>query len=297
MLVTEKVKQISIVYDAEYTHSVREYYLYCIGLFKEQLRHCDWWANVIFGDFDYDFKNGLPTKRVVFQFEHTLVKPGGRDSGGFPVGKIALNDKDFYLVRLVNYDQIERSDLVVEYSIPNQFNVGNTNFFPRYNQRHLHISACLYHLDFGRHRPLDVVTNFYDVNQPRRHRLLKAASQIKNYTGLYGERLADLYSAARIVVNAHQTDHHDTLEELRVLPALRRGAIVISEHSALTTLIPYHNHIIWAKYDEIPDVITEVTRNYETYHRRIFNDSLLAIFQQLEKVNSMEVSRSVSWLR
>jgi hypothetical protein len=296
MLVTEKIKQFNIVYDNKYTHSMREYYLYCIDLFKDKLRHCDRQANIIFGDFDYDFKNELPTKRVVFQFEHTLVKPGGRDSGGFPVGKIPLNNKDFYLVRLVNYDQIERSDLVVEYSIPNQFNVGNTDFFPYYNQRHLHISACLYHLDFGRDRPLDVVTNFYDVNQPRRYRLLQAASQIKNYTGVYGDRLAELYSSAKIVVNVHQTDHHDTLEELRVLPALRRGAIVISEHSALSTLIPYHNHIIWAKYEEIPDMIAEVTKNYEAYHGRVFNDSLLAVFRQLHKSNSIEIDRSVSCL-
>jgi len=298
MLVTEKVKQINIVYDNEYTHSVREYYLYCVSLFKEALQTHDIHANIIFGDFDYEFNNGFPTRRVVFQFEHTLVKPGGRDSAGFQHGKVPIDDKDFYLVRLVNYDLIEKSDLVVEYSIPNQFNIGQTNLYPSYNHRHLHVSACLYDIDFGRNRMLDVSTNFYDTNQPRRYKLLKLLRKVGagNHTGIYGERLSNLYSSTKVLVNAHQTDHHDTLEELRVLPALRRGAIVVAEHAALERLIPYKDHIIWANYDEIPDVVEEVLDNYDRYRERIFNDLLRRIFKNLEKVNVMEVHRSLTCL-
>lgn len=294
MLVINTVNGSNVVYDTEFTHSVREYYLYCVGLFMSVLlERQEPPVNLIFGDFDYEFHNSLDTIRVFFQYEHTLVKPGGRDSGGYSTGNCKINDKDYYLVRLVNSDRIERSGLVIEYSIPNRFNVGSSGLYRYYNNACLSIAACLYAIDFSQNRPKRVITNFYDPRQPRRHELLKQIGSV-NFTGVYGEDLAKLYSSTKVLVNIHQTDHHDTLEELRVLPALRRGAIVIAEHSALEKLVPYYEHIIWADYNDIPHVLGNVLDNYDDYHKEIFNDSLRGIFKRLENRNLAEVERGLS---
>lgn len=297
MKVTEKINNCNIAYDTEYTHSIREYYLYCISLFKEHLQYRLDLLNIIFGDLEHEFENDFPTKRVAFQYEHTLVKPGGRDSDGFKRGKIPIKDSDdFYLVRLANKENLERSDLIIEYSMSNFSNVVMTDYYPHYNGCTIHISACLYDVDFGANsRHLDVTTNFYDVNQPRRYTLLEKLKTVgaQNYTGQYGRDLATLYRMSSILVNVHQTDHHDTLEELRVLPALRRGAIVVAEESALQSLIPFKDHIVWAQYNEIPIVVNWVRTNYKEYRDRIFNDALLSIFRRIEESNRTQIERGL----
>jgi hypothetical protein len=283
MLTIEKVKEASLVYESQYGHSIKEYYLYCVQLFKSQLSGE---FNVVFGDIDYTPNNGLPTKRVAFQYEHTLVKKGGRDSEGFPAGVVPSPAGENYLVRLCNYDSLSRSDIIVDYSLPNIRNVTSTNFYPHYNDKVVYVSPCLYEIDFGNNRQLPVFTNFYDPNQPRRRKLLETLGpQAQNYTHTYAQDLARMYNRSQIVVNIHQTDHHDTLEELRVLPALRCGAIVISERSALQELIPYKDHIVWADYNDIPRVVSEVLADYDNLHRQIFDNKLSRLLRDMENKN------------
>lgn len=297
MLVTEKINNVTIAYDPHYTHSVREYYLYCIHLFRKIMQYKDPEINIIFGEADYDFKNDLPIKRVILQYEHTLVKPGGRDSDGFPTGQISMNHNGFYLVRLANYPLIERSDVVIEYSIPNERNIFYSTAYPAYNNRRIYVAPCLYEVDFRTNRSRDVSTNFFDTNQPRRRQLLDALQKVgvRNYHA-YDCHLTELYSSTKVLVNAHQTDHHDTLEELRVLPALRRGAIIVSEHSALEECVPYKNHVIWANYNDIPAVVEDVLKNYNDYRDSLFNDKLRDLFHKLENTNVSEVLRATQCL-
>ena len=58
------------------------------------------------------------------------------------------------------------------------------------------------------------------------------------------DKLQTLYKNTKILINIHQTDHHHTFEELRVLPALQCGVLVICEHSPLSNLIPGNDYII-----------------------------------------------------
>ena len=73
------------------------------------------------------------------------------------------------------------------------------------------------------------------------------------------------------MINIHQTDSHHTFEELRVLPALQCGVIVISESSPLIELIPYSDYVIWCPYDQIIDKANEVLNNYESFRSEIFD--------------------------
>ncbi len=66
-------------------------------------------------------------------------------------------------------------------------------------------------------------------------------------------------------MNIHQIDHHITLEELRVLPALLTGILVVSENVPYKEEVPYNNHIVWFDYDNMKEVIEDVISNYDFY--------------------------------
>jgi hypothetical protein len=72
----------------------------------------------------------------------------------------------------------------------------------------------------------------------------------------------------KILVNIHQTDSYCTLEELRVLPALMTGILVISEDSPYKEHIPFSNHIIWSSYDNMVDTINNVLTNYDFFRQK-----------------------------
>ena len=83
-----------------------------------------------------------------------------------------------------------------------------------------------------------------------------------------------MYSSTKIILNIHQTDHHHTFEELRVLPALLSGVIVICEESPLKEHIPYKDYVVWCNYDEIINVTKDVLSNYEKYYELLFSSKL-----------------------
>lgn len=290
MLVTEEVNGSKLLWDNAYTHSVREYYLYCVDLFRKVLRRSPVEDNFVFGEFDAPF----PAKRIYFQYEHTLVKPGGRDSEGFYRGEYPCSTKDNYLVRLVNYQAIEKADIVIEYSKPNMMNVIESSLYPAYTSKVVYVSPSFYSINFKSEKSIDVITNFYDPNQPRRAKLLAAAgSRIKNVTGCYGTELQALYNRTKILVNIHQTDHHDTLEELRILPALRSGCMVITEFSGLQHRVPYIAKTIWSDYTNIIGTVDHFLKDYDEYRRDIFTPKFSSMLRQLEIDNYANIDEII----
>lgn len=98
-------------------------------------------------------------------------------------------------------------------------------------------------------------------------------------------KLQNIYKNTKIIINIHQTPHHNSFEELRALPALECGVIVISENSPLNELIPYNNLIIWTNYDNIIDKVKEVINNYDYYHDKIFSTENIKILNNLSNKN------------
>ena len=72
----------------------------------------------------------------------------------------------------------------------------------------------------------------------------------------------------RILINLHQTPSHHTFEELRVLPALLRGIVVIAEVSPLHTSIPYYEYIVWSHINSMATTIRNVSANYNSYYEK-----------------------------
>ena len=84
------------------------------------------------------------------------------------------------------------------------------------------------------------------------------------------DSLQKLLRRTKVLINIHQTDHHHTFEELRVLPALQCGVIVVAEMSPLKKIIPYNDYIIWANFDQISEIVEKVLINYDHYFESIF---------------------------
>ena len=105
--------------------------------------------------------------------------------------------------------------------------------------------------NFNKHtRKLDVLSTFFKPDEPYRAFILEKIKESnifhKNVNNCFDNKeLQELYSNTKILINVHQTKDHQTFEELRALPALLCGCLIISEESPLQELIPYHKYIIW----------------------------------------------------
>ena len=114
----------------------------------------------------------------------------------------------------------------------------------------------------------------YD-REPRRKKLLYSLMTSRvpctNINNCFTkQRVKDLYRNTKILINIHQTDHHHTFEELRVLPALLNGTLVISEISPLSELVPYTKCVIWTTYDKMVSTVKDVLARYDEVHKQIF---------------------------
>jgi hypothetical protein len=271
-----------LIIDNAYDRVIRDYYFYIERLFANSLLTIEMPCIIIFDCKGFSWlKFFLPLKRIVLQIEHTLVKPGARDSEGTVPGHIGiLGDSGNYLVRLARFSKLSSADIVIEYSRINQFNVSKSDELSTYSSKAFCISPALYSLvadsfSLTRKRFMDTLTMFGNPNEPRRRKFLEelvlAGVKSQNVNNVF-EGVEDLYRNTKILINIRQTDHHDTLEELRVLPALRCGVIVISERAPLVEITGYSRHIVWGELHELPSIVLDVQNNYEQWHRRIFNN-------------------------
>lgn len=130
------------------------------------------------------------------------------------------------------------------------------------------------------------ITTIFTLTEARRFNInekLKTISNYNNIGNIYNKNeLLNIYKKSKILVNVHQTDHHHTLEELRILPALMNGVIIVSEVSAFTEYIPYNDFIIWSNYNDLEDTVKDVNNNYNHYYNKIFkNSNLQSILEKM----------------
>lgn len=294
--------QSGLAHPANPPEMLFEYYRYCVALFRSSLHEKPHALNLVFGNAAASFRNELPVVRIGLQYEHTLVRTGGRDSADAPHGLINLVDgTETYLVRIAEWTELRQMDIVIEYSRANAWNVASSGRFDDYARRQIVIAPVLGQIDFhSPERPRELISLFADPEQSRRRALLDEATRrglpLRNIQGIFAlSGLRRLYRQTRILINIHQTDHHHTFEELRVLPALMCGVIVISESSPLRTHIPYHEFIVWADYADLLAVAAEVRAHYAQHWQRMFGDGrLAALLQSLHQTNLEQVHAALA---
>ena len=269
----------SILYYKENMGIVNDYYQYIAEIIKEIIKI----NNVSISLYEKVEK----TIHITINFEHTLVKPGGRSIlYGTPFGAIK-DGNEKYLVRIDNYQDVSKADIIIDYSIPNITNVKSCPLYNSFSKKHIYISPSIYEPYFSREsRNIKTLTTFINTNEPRRNKLLNTLIDHKNVNNCFDkDSMIALLKNTKILINIHQTPHHHTFEELRVLPALECGVIVISEKSPLSELVPYHDLIIWTDYTTIPEKIKEITEKYDEYHTKIFTVEAMHRLNQFKKIN------------
>lgn len=280
---------------------IKDYYEYILEILKNIIKKYNLAINIILGDYEYNFENTLKTIKININYEHTLVKEGGRDVPmNTPYGNIQYNTTKNYLVRIENYHILDKSDLIIDYSFPNLFNVKSCNLFTSFSKKHLYISPSLYNNLYinNKNRNIQSLTTFFNINEPRRYNLLTLIKQQQlehqNINDCFDKNnLQMLYQNTKIVINIHQTEHHHTFEELRCLPALQNGVIVISENSPLMDLIPYKNLIIWTDYDNIISKTKEILNNYEQFYNSIFTSENISILKNMDIENNKTMEEKI----
>ena len=259
---------------------INDYYQYIVGLIKMfMIQNPEMRVNILFFNDQYDFGNNNRTIRIQINYEHILVKQGGRSSYSSPTGSILDSEGKPYLVRMDRYNELSNADIIIDYSLPNIHHVLVSGLFSDIVKKHIYVSCSIYEPYFIKdNRNISFLTTFINTNEPRRRRLLDMIQEKKmDHTNVHNcfDKLGieTLYKNTKILINIHQTDHHHTVEELRILPAIQCGVIVISEISPLSELVPYHPYVIWTSYDNILDKANEVLENYDEYHKAIFTEN------------------------
>ena len=216
---------------------------------------------------------------LCMEYEHSLVLPGGTNiPPNSPMGNVPSIYQDGSHYMVVSFVcPLPQHDLVIQYSNPNIQNFRRSN---RFNATLLDKMVYVppleyeynpYHLERG----LTPFTTFVYPEIPRRHAIIQDLEakgiRVENHNGILSrEQMKALYDASAIMLNIHQTPHHHTLEELRILPALMRGVIVISELAPLIEHVPYSSFIVWSTIDDLHATIHDVMTNYEAYFDAFF---------------------------
>ena len=301
-VITEAVGAARITWNPRHLIYVRAYYSYCVGLFRAQLGHTPAPLHLVFGDYAAPHVARLPVHRIGFQIEHTLVVPGGDDSAGAPTSHTPLPDgPGHYLARLVQPEQFVDCDLVVDYSAANIAHLRTATGFETHLARTITLAPLLFAPKYDAPlRDLGVITLFSDATSGRRaqfhDRALRDGLDIRNIKRSFTlQRLQRVFHRSRILVNVHRTDHHHTLEELRVLPALLCGVLVISEEVPLKAHIPYARFMVWSRFEDLPETIARVEADYAGWHARIFsNPELPAVLARMQEANRAAVAEVVA---
>lgn len=295
MIKIEKIKNSHIFFLKNPSIHIADYYNYCLKLIKDYLHQIDKSVNIVLGPIDYDFDDDFKTIRIDIQCEHTLVKNGGRTVNEVIYGEIMDNDEK-YLIRIDKFDYFNNLDYIIEYSKPNIINISTSDLFNDYYKKIILIEPTIYNLNFEKNNRNKVITLLNKNSSQRRFNLIEKLDKLnigyENIDNIFNTQdLLNLYQETKILINIHQTDHHHTVEELRILPALQNGVIIISEDSPLKETIPYSNYIIWVKYDEFETKLIEINSNYESYFKKIFlNSNLKNILQEIDKENFKNLS-------
>lgn len=234
---------------------------------------------------DREVRNLSEFISVYVSEEHNVILPGGTNLPKFTMpGQMRSQDnKTAYLVAIMEPLAYDLSDIVIEYSMLNVHNMASSGYYdPAYLAKLVYIPALPFEnkLFFVKdNREHDVIVTFFYTNKhgDRRTEIVDA---IKNkgvdityhhFTTLDG--LQTLYDSSKILVNVHQTYWHHTLEELRILPALQRGVIVVSEWVPNAEVIPFHEFIIFAPYERLAAVAADVHKRYDHYYEQIYGNS------------------------
>lgn len=300
MVVLEKINNIEICYNDNPDIHIKDYYLYCLNLIKKNIELSHSHINIIFGKISWVFNNPNPVYKIDLQIEHTLVKEGGRGVDKKIVGNVQDEFGQKYLVRLLDSDYINDLNYIIDYSMPNIMNLKYSKEYQILSDKFIYISPSTFEVNFKNLNRDEIISTFSNNGSQRRinieNKMKFFIPNYKNITNCFSpNELINLFDKTKILINIHQTDYHHTFEEIRVLPAISRGVIVISENVPLKDFIPYKDLIIWCNYNDIIEKTIEVAHNYKKFYDEIYNENSRNKLLTLIENNKIKINNLNLW--
>ena len=197
-----------------------------------------------------------------FQYEHTFIK----------------NKDDEYSCTVYRFNELIKLQSVFEYSNANVNHIKTSEYFKENSDIFRYYPPLLYDISNSDRDRNNRFKNCLTIHNStiRRNNVHQKIDMDYYHNVCSGNvycknTMKNILNEYKILVNIHQTDMYGTLEELRVLPALMTGILVISEDSPYKEHIPFSNHIIWSSYDDIVDTINNVLENYDFFCQKYLN--------------------------
>lgn len=289
---------------------VKLYYNYCLRSLLELGTELSTPITLILavspGDEYAELDKSIPV--VLLQVEHTIVAPGGRDLADAPLGEIPLKNKvGRYHARLAgDLSLIKRATAIIEYSQPNISNIQNSPLASLYRNRVFYIAPLIGDPTtswparvFASNKILTIMTP--PKKGDRRESLIKelngAGHNFRNISDNF-ENLSSVYKRHKILLNTNQTDHHHTFSELRILPALLAGMLIVAEETPLLNLVRYESLLLTGEASELGNLLRDARENYRDLRSSLISrTSVSQVFEELKKENAQAfraIVRSVS---
>lgn len=289
--VIETVNECCILYKDNFKICFADYYYYVISVIRRVICEIDKLKiNIIFNisvDFidTYNFNNENRTVIVYINEEHTLISKGAWMYNDYNTYTKILNTADdYYKIVIQNPELIKKSDIIINYSAVNHMNFKISMDFKDVFKKMTLVHPLIYPYYNGSrdNRNIHCLTTFLfpDRTQKRIDFLNTLRVNGINHVNVNTcETTGDfirLYMNTQILINIHQTYDFHTVEELRILPALMCGVIVICEEGPLKEYIPYQNYIVWTTQENMIRTIRHVEANYEDFYNKFFSESRLS---------------------
>lgn len=238
------------------------YYEYCKTLFLNAI------SELTFDEELYlvtvDFVEILPpgARYIIVQYEHAIVRKEYPNQINEIQGYL-LNCKESaeYKVRLIGKERYyQNAELIIEYSKPNIKAVKNSELCHIYENKVIYIAPTYLELK-PNWNSLDanqiIATMFGNPDIGRRKMFLEKLNIANvgsiNLMGNYSD-FESLLDRVALLINIHQSGFHNTLEELRILPALACGSGVVSEDSPFLDEVPYKKFVEFGSQEKIIEI-------------------------------------------
>ena len=248
------INKTELFYDDKWSiGNLNEYHQYILNNLMVFLKNNNIPYSVNFG-----CKSLVKDINLDFQYEHTIIK-----------------HQDSYICQIHRFDYLIRCDSVFEYSNANLNHIKNFTEFKPYMNVSYYYPPLIYDISDSNNRLKDCLTihNSTERRVKIHNKVNMDYYHIVCPGNLYDKNIMkNVMDGYKILVNIHQNDTNQTLEELRVLPSLLTGILVVSEDVPYKEHIPYHKHIIWSSYDDLPNTINDVLNNYDTYREKYLKD-------------------------
>ena len=169
---------------------------------------------------------------------------------------------------------IEKSKdfMIIDYSrenisIMNDNNINNVIYFP-----YIYNEDEIYNLK-KTNNVCGIAFNVFERRRKFYNNLLKKKIKVDNITGWKDQR-DNLLFRYKIILNISGIENRTIFETLRCNRCLFNKMIIISEHKYKKELIDYADHILFAKIEDIPDLVNDVLSNYEYYYKKLDLDNI-----------------------